>query len=145
MRLEKTKIRLNKRLKKTKNQFQRQLIQKKIRHIQKKQDDGYGTPVVGIVGMVLSILAFILFIAFIGTLFYALINGLAIGLMSVYLLIAAIIAALSGLGVSIAGIVLPNKDPDKFSGRGFGIAGMIIGSVMCGILLIAALLFFIFR
>ena len=57
----------------------------------------------------------------------------------------AIATAIAGLGVSIAGIVLSNTDSDKFSGKGMSVAGMIIGSIMCGILLIAALLFFFLR
>lgn len=139
-RLEKRQARLQERLKKSKNTLKRQRIQKKIRGIDKQKDDGFGTPVLGIVGMVLSILAFIVFIAFIASLIAAI--GVGVGIASFGLLFGGIGLALAGLIISIIALVLNAKDPDKHTMRGFGLAGMIIGSVMLGIFLISAILFF---
>lgn len=139
-RLEKRQARLQERLKKSKNTVKRQRIQKKIRGIDKQKDDGFGTPVVGIIGMVLSILAFIVFIAFIVSLIAAI--GIGVGIASFGLLFGGIGLALAGLIISIVALVLNAKDPDKHTMRGFGLAGMIVGSVMLGIFLIAAILFF---
>lgn len=147
MRLEKRKDRLQERMDKTKNTYQRQAIQKKIQKIQQKQDDG-GTPVLGILGMVLSILAFILFLVFLFASLFNAVGAITGALVLAYsvragLLIASIIAGLSGLILSIVGLSLNKKDPDKFSGKGFAVAGMIIGIIICSLLLIAAIIFFL--
>ncbi len=142
-RLDKRKARLQKKIATTKSSIQRQMMQKRIRTIQKQQDDGFGTPVIGILGMVLAILAFILFIGFIASLFMTAVGQLVAGT-SFLILIAGLVTSGVGLGLSIAGMVLPNKDPDKFSGRGFGLAGTIIASIMLGIFLIALFLYLLF-
>ncbi len=64
-------------------------------------------------------------------------------LIAANLLYGAIATTVAGLALSITGIVLSNNNPDKFSGKGMSVAGMIIGSIMCGILLILAILFFL--
>jgi hypothetical protein len=142
LRLEKRQARLQKLLKKSKHTIVRQKIQKKIRGIEKQKDDGFGTPAVGIVGMVLSILSFILFIAFIASLFTAAAAGVMIGMATFACLFGGIGLALAGLIVSIIAIVLNRKNPDKHTMKGFGIAGMIVGSVMTGIFIVTTLLFF---
>jgi len=141
-RLEKRQTRLQERLDKSKNTAKRQKIQKKIRGIQKQNDDGFGTPVVGIIGMVLSIFSFILFVAFIASLIAAI--GIGVGFASFALLLAGLGLAFLGLVISIVSLVLHAKNPDKHTMRGFGIAGMIIGSVMLGIFAVAAVFFFAF-
>lgn len=141
-RLEKRQTRLQTRLKKSNNTVQRQKIQKKIRGIKKQKDDGFGTPAVGILGMVLSILSFIVFIAFLSSLFSAAAAGLMVGFATFALLFGGIGLAIAGLVISIIAIVLNRRNPDKHTLKGFGIAGMIVGSVMTGIFLITALLFF---
>lgn len=141
-RLENRQTRLQERLDKSKNTAKRQKIQKKIRGIDKQKDDGFGTPVVGIIGMVLSILSFIAFIAFIASLIAAI--GVGIGVASFGLLFGGIGLALAGLVVSIVSLTLNAKNPDKHTLKGFGIAGMIVGSVMLGIFAIAAIFFFAF-
>lgn len=143
MRLEKRQTRLQERLKKSKNTIQRQRIQKKIRGIEKQKDDGFGTPIVGIIGMVLSILAFVLFVAFIASLFSAAIGTGVIGT-SAILLLGGLGLAIAGLGVSIAALVLNRTNPDRHTMRGFGLAGMIIGSIMLGIFIVATAIFFLF-
>lgn len=140
-RLDRQETKLNRRLQRAKSVKKRQVIQKKLRKVRSKQDE-FGTPVVGLVGMILSILSFILLIAFIASLFAALISGAAVGLLSLYLLLGGLIVSVLGLGTSIAAIILNKKNPDKFTGKGFGIAGMIIGIVMLSILAIAAAIFF---
>jgi hypothetical protein len=142
LRLEKRQTRLQERLKKSKNTVQRQKIQKKIRGIEKQKDDEFGTPIVGIIGMVLSILSFFLFIGFIFSLFVAAAAGVMVGIATFGLLFGGLGLALAGLIVSIVAIILNRKNPDKFTMKGFGIAGMIIGSVMTGFFIVAALLFF---
>ncbi len=139
-RLEKRQTRLQNRFKKSKSTTQRQKIQKKIRGIEKQKDDGFGTPVVGIIGMILSILSFIVFIAFIASLIAAI--GIGVGVATFGLLFAGIGLAIAGLVISIIALVLNANDPDKHTMKGFGLAGMIVGSVMTGIFLIAAILFF---
>ena len=142
MRLDKRHTRLQERLKKSKNTAKRQKIQKKIRGIEKQKDDGFGTPAVGIIGMILSIFSFILFIAFIASLIAAI--GIGIGFVTYALLFSGIGLALAGLIVSIVSLVLNSKDPDKHTMKGFGIAGMVIGSVMVGFFAVAAVIFFAF-
>jgi uncharacterized membrane protein len=142
MRLDKRQTRLQERLKKSKNTVKRQRIQKKIRGIEKQKDDGFGTPAVGIVGMILSIFSFILFVAFIASLIAAI--GIGIGFATYALLFSGIGLALAGLIVSIISLALNSKNPDKHTMKGFGIAGMIIGSVMTGIFAVAAVIFFAF-
>ncbi|WMX12439.1 MULTISPECIES: hypothetical protein [unclassified Aureispira] len=143
-RLEKRQARLQKRLKKSKNTVKRQRIQKKIRGIQKQKDDGFGSPALGIVGMVLSILSFILFVAFIASLLSAAVAGIAIGITSLGLLLGGLGLAIIGLTISIISLILNAKNPDKFTMRGFGLAGMIVGSIMTGIFIVAAVVFFAF-
>lgn len=143
MRLDKRQTRLQDRLNKSKNTVKRQRIQKKIRGIEKQKDDGFGTPVVGIIGMVLSIFSFILFIAFIASLIAGI--GIGISLVITYAtLFSGIGLALAGLIISIISLVLNAKNPDKHTMKGFGIAGMVIGSVMTGIFAVAAAIFFAF-
>lgn len=139
-RLENRQTRLQERLDKSKNTAKRQRIQKKIRGIDKQKDDGFGSPIVGIIGMVLSILSFIAFIAFIASLIAAI--GVGIGVASFGLLFGGLGLALAGLVVSIVSLTLHAKNPDKHTLKGFGIAGMIVGSVMLGIFAIAAIFFF---
>lgn len=144
-RLKKRQLRLEKQLEKSNSAVRRQKIQKKLRHIDLQKDDGFGTPVIGIIGMILSIIGFICFIAFIGTLFYALSFGIATGFSSIALLIGGMGTALLGLVTSIVALVLNKKNPEKFTKKGFGLAGMIIGSVALGILIIATAIFFLFK
>lgn len=141
-RLDKRQARLQKRLKKTKNTFKRQQIQKKIRGIKKQKDDGFGSPVIGIIGMCLSILSFIILIAFFASLITAASAGVMVGIATFGLLFGGIALALAGLIISIVALVLNRKDPDKHTMKGFGLAGMIIGSVMTGIFIVTTLLFF---
>lgn len=143
-RLEKRQTRLQQRLKKAKTTTKRQKIQKKIRGIEKQKDDDFGSPVLGIVGMVLSILSFILFIAFLVSLVSAAAAGLAVALTSTGLLLAGLGLAVAGLVISIVALILNAQNPDKFTMRGFGLAGMIIGSIMTGIFIVAAVIFFAF-
>lgn len=140
LRLEKRQARLQKLLKKSKHTIVRQKIQKKIRGIEKQKDDGFGTPAVGVIGMILSILSFILFIAFIASLIAAI--GIGIGFATYALLFSGIGLALTGLIVSIISLALNSKNPDKHTMKGFGIAGMVVGSIMTGIFIVTTLLFF---
>ena len=126
-----------------KNDNQKQALQKKLRGIQKKQDGG--NPVFGVVGMVLAILAFLFLLIFAVSSFMGLVfGGNPLGFIAFYLLIAALVSAFTGLGLSITGLILSKKKPDTFSGRGFAIAGMVIGAIAFGIGLIALGLYFIF-
>jgi len=139
--LDRKETKLNQRLQRTKSVKKRQAIQKKLRKVKSKQDE-FGTPAIGIVGMILSILSFILFIAFIASLLAALISGAAVGLLSLYLLIGGLVTSFLGLTTSVVGIILHKMNPDKFTGKGFAIAGMIIGIVMLSVFAIAAAVFF---
>jgi len=64
--------------------------------------------------------------------------------LSIYAMIAGIVAAVIGLSMSITGMALNSKDPDKWGARGLSIAGMIISSIMAGLWLIASLIYFAF-
>ncbi|BDS11605.1 hypothetical protein [Aureispira anguillae] len=146
-RLEKRQAKLTKRLKKSKSTAQRQAIQKKIRGIQKKQNDG-GTPAIGIVGMVLSCISFVLLLVLLFSalilLFITVLGGTAAstGFPYLFLIVLGLGVAFAGLVISIISLILNKNNPERFTRRGFGIAGMIIGSIALGIFLIAALIFF---
>lgn len=148
-RLEKRKVRLEKRFKRTKSTAKRQKIQKRIRNIKQKHDDGFGSPIFGLLGLIFSILAAVLFFVFLGLLFSTGVGAAAgIGVLSplipLYVAIGGGVSAVLGLGLSITGIILNKKDPDKWTKRGLGIAGMIIGIIMVSIFAIALGIYMLF-
>lgn len=141
-RFEKQKEKIAYKIDHAKNDNQKKALQKKLRSIQKKQDGG--NPVFGVVGMCLAILAFIFLLVFAISSFMGLIfGGNPLGFVAFYLLIAALVSAFVGLGLSITGMVLQNKKPDVFSGRGFALVGIILGAIAFGIGLIALGVYFI--
>lgn len=143
---EQRKLRLTKRLKKTKNKTRRKAIQKKIRKIESRQDDGFGSPIVGIIGLILSVLGFILMILTVYSIFAAIAAAVAAGLnfvnwsATIAILIGGFVASIGGIGTSIASLVLNSQDPDKHTMKGFGVAGIIVGSIALVFLLIWALI-----
>ncbi|MCH2023076.1 MAG: hypothetical protein MK207_11425 [Saprospiraceae bacterium] len=150
LRMEQRKSRLENRLNKSKKQVQRQRIQKKIRMIKEKQKNNSNGTAVGIVGMVMSILSVILFLVFLVFLLYGALYGLySVPVLNTlssffsnvasYLLFASIITAIVGLVTSIFGRIFSKRNP----GKGLSTAGIIIGSIMCGILGIVLLLLLI--
>ena len=143
-RLHKRYNRLYERFDNTTNTKQRHRLQKKIRKIERQQATN-GSPVWGIIGLVLGVLAFILFVAAMALLTSATAaaaqTGTAIATSgTVAAFIAGLFAAIAGLVISIVSLILISKDPDKYSLKGFGIAGIIVGSVFIVIIGLALLI-----
>lgn len=144
-RLNKRYNRLSARFDQTTNTKQRYRLQKKIRNVERKQASG-GTPIWGIIGLVLGVISFILFIAALS----ALANAAAVAVTTntaaatgggLALFIGGLIAAIAGLVISIISLVLHSQDPQKYTLKGFGVAGIIVGSIFMVILSIALLIF----
>ena len=146
-RLNKRYNRLSARFDKTTNTKQRVRLQKKIRNVERQQD-GDPSPVVGIIGLVLGVISFFLFVAalaILGAAARAIAMGLTASIAGAGLLyIAGLASAIAGLIVSIVSLVLTNTNPDKHSMPGFGIAGIIVGSIFMVILALAVMIFYIF-
>ncbi len=142
LRLQTRKAKLKKRFGRSKSEIQRKRIKKKIYHIEQKQKTDRN-PVFGITGFVLSLVAILLFIIWLFAMLFSLVYGYSV-LSVLFLLYGAFAAGLTGLILSILGIVLASKRSDIFSARGLSTAGMIIASVILAILLFAAILFFLF-
>lgn len=142
-RLNKRYNQLNERFDKATNAKQRLRLQKKIRNVERQQDSP-GTPVWGIIGLVLGIISFVLLIAGIAALIRAGITGTSALAGAGSILVGGIIAAITGLIISIVSLVLHSKDPERYTLKGFGIAGIIVSSIMFFFLLIITAYLFIF-
>lgn len=140
-RLNKRYNNLSQRFDKTTNTKQRIRLQKKIRNVERQQATN-GSPLWGIIGLVLGVIAFALFIFALVTLARAAVVAASTGTAAatgggVALFVAGLIAALAGVVISIVSLVLIGQNPDRHTMRGFGIAGIIIGSIFIFILAIA--------
>lgn len=147
-RLNKRYNRLYERFDKTTNTKQRHRLQKKIRKIERQQATN-GNPIWGIIGLVLGILSFVMFIAAIVVLANAALAAAAAGSSVVNtggglaLFISGLILAIGGVVVSIMSLIFISQDPEKYSLKGFGIAGIIVGSIFIFIIVIALIPYFI--
>lgn len=122
-RLDKREQKLKTKLAKAKTQKKRKRIQKRIRGIKKQKED-FGSPIFGLLGMIISILGvgayIVMFILNILNILFGFGIIAAIGL----------VLGIIGLGLSITGIILNKKNPQRWTKRGFAIAGMIIGIIV---------------
>lgn len=116
--------RLNKRLNhfyknfdQAKNTKKQAYWQKKIRKIERLQNQK-PTPVIGIVGLGLGVISFMCFFA-------AALYSFTAPALAVF----AAIFGLAGLITSAVGSALCKKFPERYSMRGFAIAGIIVGSI----------------
>lgn len=142
-RFEKRKDNIAHKISHAKSDKKKQALQKKMRGIQKKQDGG--NPIFGVLGMVFALIAVLIFLLLAITATMGLMmGGNPLAGFILPLLVAAVVSAFLGLGLSITGMVLQNKNPDTFSGRGFALAGIIIGAITFGIGLIALGIYVIF-
>ncbi len=123
---------------------QRYRLQKKIRTVERQQATN-GSPLFGILGLGLGVLSFILFILSFSV-FAAFVRNAANtgtinigGVIAVYLI--GLIAALAGLAISIMSLIFIKNNPDRHSMKGFGIAGIVVGSIFTFILAIALAVF----
>ncbi|MGH1336915.1 MAG: hypothetical protein ACRBFS_12395 [Aureispira sp.] len=144
-RLNKRYNRLSKRFDETNNTKQRYRLQKKIRAVERQQDSG-PTPIWGIIGLVLGVLSFILFVAALTTWARAAAVGVSTGTApatggGLALAVGGLITAIGGVVISILSLIFNAKDPDKYILKGFGIAGIIVGSIFTVILAITLLIF----
>ncbi|MFK7799345.1 MAG: hypothetical protein AB8E82_17980 [Aureispira sp.] len=145
-RLNKRYNRLSARFDKTTNTKQRVRLQKKIRSVERQQD-GAASPVVGIIGLALGVISFFLFIAAIaalGAAARAALMGMASSTaVGGLLYVAGLVSATAGLVVSIVSLILTSTQPEKHNLPGFAIAGIIVGSIFMLILAIAVMIFYI--
>jgi hypothetical protein len=143
------KKRLNKRYNRLHQQFeqstntkQRYRLQKKIRTVERLQEDG--SPVLGIIGLGLGILSFILLIASFLSLIRAGLNGLNAAATAGPVVVIGLLTAIAGLALSIVYSIMNRKDPERYPFKGFAIAGIIISSVMLGFLIAISMFLFYF-
>ncbi len=127
-RLSKRYNRLYQRFDQTTNTKQRHRLQKKIRAVERQQEGG-GSPALGIVGMTLAILAFVLLML---SFFFSInLGNTGNGVFG----LGALIVGITALVLSIIYGAKNSKDPERFPSKGFSIAGIVVSSVVLGILL----------
>ncbi|MGH1336917.1 MAG: hypothetical protein ACRBFS_12405 [Aureispira sp.] len=115
-RLNKRYSRLHHRFESTKNSRHRLRLQKKIRQVERQQDQA-GTPILGVLGFGLGLLSIVsLFAAA-----YLLLPGI---------FIIGALFAVTGLVFSILSLVFHKKYPERYTLKGFGITGIILCSLL---------------
>lgn len=139
-RLQKRHTRLLQRFDKAKNSQQQSRLQKKIQQVERQQGNTASNKW-GHLGFWLSILSVVLLIiTFLG--YSAAILPTLLATFLVALL--GFLAAIAGLIVSIVSLNKIKMNPEEHKGKGFGITGIIISSIMIIILGTLVLLFFLY-
>lgn len=142
--LEKRYQRLKKRLKRTKHDKTRVRLQHRLSTVTAQQNNGEEpTPIIGMIGMSLGVLSFIMMTLFIyswatantmafvgGVLVISAFTGATIlGLLTILL-------AIAGLVISIISLSKIKRNPEKHNLKGFGVTGIVISSVVLGLMLL---------
>ncbi len=119
--------RLERRLARTQRSAVKQRLQLKIQRIKGHTHDGHSR--------ILSILSLVAGILAIGVFFlsYAFPIGAPIAL---FIAIGSIVFAIAGLAMSIGALLLIRHAGDDFGGKGFAIAGLIVSSLVIGVVIV---------
>ena len=142
-RLQKRYNRLYKRFDQAKNSQKRLQLQKKIRNLERQQEDTV-IPAWAIIGMILGLIAALLFFISFFSLFYSLIKWVSALNVAAPFLVGGLGTGVIGLTFSIIATLLVKKNPEKYSGRAMAITGIITSSVALGLILILGFLLIYF-
>lgn len=128
---------LHQRFEKASTDKQRLRLQKKIRQVERQQLSDKPTPIWGVLGLTLGLSAMVMVPLITLISIYVSPAGAALAF------ILAIFAAVTGLVLSIVSLVLHQQHPERYTKKGFGIAGVIVSGIMVALLGLSTFLLYL--